>query len=250
MVRPLYPPRKKKKEKEPLPPLWKSPQIVGAGLITVGIVALFIYHSFSSSNVINPEGMPGGSSEGVFSFLKPSKYFKSKNSTSERAKEELVKMGISSDSKVLRKDVEAKDLREERRILAIQKFEAARESAERFSRERMEQRKKLNSGTSQQLKDAILSLESSDNLGIMKLERLLEEKLMKRGADSKDMDVLIFAFDSLAKVYEKKNMKDKAKEAYINAFKLMKKKAPESQGPEWDEAIGQVESMKTTSRSN
>lgn len=95
-----------------------------------------------------------------------------------------------------------------------------------------------------------MALEDSDNLGIMKLETLLEEKLLSHGAAHEDLDVIVFAYDSLAKVYESKNMPEKAKEAYVNVFKLMKKQAPDTQGPDWDNAIGNVEQMNVKSRGN
>ena len=47
----------------------------------------------------------------------------------------------------------------------------------------------------------------------------------------------------LALLYVRKNELEKAKEAYLNAFKLMKVQAPESQGPDWDSAIGNVEQI-------
>jgi hypothetical protein len=45
-------------------------------------------------------------------------------------------------------------------------------------------------------------------------------------------------------------MYDKAKEAYVNSFKLMKRQAPDEQGPDWDSAISNVEQLNATSRSN
>lgn len=108
-------------------------------------------------------------------------------------------------------------------------------------------KKKYETGTSSQLKEAVMSLEDSDLLGIMRLERLLEEKLLSKGAESQDLEALVFAYTQLAKTYEKKQMQDKAKDAYINAFKLMKKQAPETQGPDWDNAIRNVEQMNAKS---
>ena len=254
MVRPLYPPRRKPKAPPPpTPPLWKSPQLIGAGAIVLFLVVALGYHISARSNVINPEALPDGSvqSEGVLSFLKPSRHFKSKEANIAKEQEKMVQqMGIASSTKVFRKKVKAKDLREQRRILAIQKYEASRETALKLRQERERARRRLSSPATRQLKDAVTALEDHDNLGIMKLERLLEEKLVSRGAERKDLDSLIYAYDALAKVYEKKNMKEKAKEAYINAFKLQKERAPDSQGPEWDEAIGLVEQMRTRARNN
>ncbi|MGM0599062.1 MAG: hypothetical protein ACQETH_04510 [Candidatus Rifleibacteriota bacterium] len=250
MVRPLYPPRKK--APPPPPPLWKNPQLVGATAIILILVVVFVYH-FYSSRIINPQALPGGEkSESMFSFLEPSQYFKANSKIADLQKEKLKKMGINESSKALNSEVEAKDLREQRRILAIRKYEAARETAERRRREREELVKRLNSKTSQELKRAVVALEASDNLGIMKLESLLEEKLMESGAKSQDLDAIIYAYNSLAKVYEKKRMHDKAKNAYVSAFRLMKRRAPADQEPEWNAAIDEVEQMQTpaTSGSN
>lgn len=248
MVRPLYPPRKKMPP--PAPPLWKNPQLVSAAAIVAMIAIAFVYHFFSSG-IIDPEAVPGQqNSSGVFSFLKPSKYFKSDKKIAEIQKKQLGEMGINESVQALNTEVQAKDLREQRRILAMRKYEASRETAEKKQQEREELRRKLSSSTSRQLKDAIVALEASDNLGIMKLERLLEEKLLSEGAKREDLDVIIFAYDSLARVYEEKSMYDKAKEAYLSSFKLMKKRAPNEQGPDWDNAIGNVEQMNTTVRNN
>ena len=125
----------------------------------------------------------------------------------------------------------------------MRKYEAARQTAERRVKEKEDQRQRLQSPSAQQLKDAVMALEDSNTLGIIKLERLLDER-SAAGGDSKDLDVLIFAYDRLAKTYQSKNMESKAKEAYINAFKLMKNQIPASQESDWDSAINTVEQMK------
>ncbi|MDD3149020.1 MAG: hypothetical protein PHD82_17135 [Candidatus Riflebacteria bacterium] len=251
MVRPLYPLRNPPGRPAPAPaaPLWKNPYLLGAASIVALLVVIFFWH-VSRSGIINPEAVPDGADHGVFSFLKPSKYFKGKPRDLAAHQQQLVKMGIASQSESLSRKIEAKDLREERRILAIQKYEASRETAARFQQEREELRRRLQSPTSLQLKDAVLALEDSDNLGIMKLERLLEEKLLSQGAAGEDLDALVYAYDRLAKVYENKNMQEKAKEAYVNVFRLMKRRAPDTQGPDWDGAIGNVEQLRVKSPGN
>ncbi len=248
MVRPLYPPRKK--EPPPPPPLWKNPQLIGAAAIVAILAFVFVYHFFSSG-VIDPQALPGGkSSSGVFSFLKPSKYFKPDGKIADLQKQKLTEMGINDSANALKQTVEAKDLREQRRILAMRKYEASRETADKKLQAREELRRKLDSPASRQLKEAFTALEASDNLGIMKIERLLEEKLMEKGTTRDELDVVIFAYDALGKIYEEKHMYDKAKEAYVNSFKLMKRQAPDEQGPDWDSAISNVEQLNATSRSN
>lgn len=251
MVRPLYPLKNPpgRPGSAPAVPLWKNPHLLGAASIVLVLVVVFVWH-VSRSGIINPESVPDGSGEGVFSFLKPSKYFGSKPRDLAAHQQQLVKMGIASQSESLSRKIEAKDLREERRILAIQKYEASRETAARFQQEREDLRRRLQSPTSLQLKDAVLALEDSDNLGIMKLERLLEEKLLTQGAAGEDLDALVYAYDRLAKVYENKNMQEKAKDAYVNIFKLMKRQAPDTQGPDWDGAISSVEQLSVKSPGN
>lgn len=252
MVRPLYPLKNPpgKPAQAPQGPLWKNPYLVGAAAIVLVLTAVFVFH-LSRSTIINPEVGPGGSgNEGLFSFLKPSKYFGSKTRDLGAHQRQLVAMGIASQSQSLNRQIEAKDLREERRILAIQKYEASRETAARFQQQREELRRKLQSPTSMQLKDAVMALEDSDNLGIMKLETLLEEKLLTQGAAGEDLDAIVYAYDRLAKVYESKNMQEKAKDAYLNVFRLMKKQAPDTQGPDWDNAIGNIEQLSVKSPGN
>lgn len=252
MVRPLYPLKNPPGKKAPQPslPLWKNPQLLVAAVLMIALGSVFIFH-FTRSDVINTASGPGGSDEeGLFSFLKPSKYFGARPSDLKVRQQQLARMGIATQSEVLNRKFEAKDLREERHILAIQKYEASRETSARFQQEREELRRKLSSPTSLQLKDAVMALEDSDNLGIMKLESLLEEKLLSQGAAHEDLDVLVFAYDRLAKVYEDKNMQEKAKEAYVNIFNLMKKQAPDSQGPDWDSAISNVEQLTVKSPGN
>lgn len=251
MVRPLYPLKTPpgKKSSAPPVPLWRNPHLLGAAAIVLVLGTVMIYH-LSRSNIINPEVTPGAD-DGVFSFLKPSRYFSSgAKDLQARHHQQLAKMGLATASEALSRKIEAKNMREERRIMAIQKYEASRENSVRFQQGREELRRKLDSSTSMQLKEAVVALEDSDNLGIMKLERLLEEKLLTQGAAHEDLDVIIHAYDVLAKTYESKNMTDKAKEAYVNVFKLMKKQAPDSQGPDWDNAISDVEQMVTKSPHN
>lgn len=252
MVSPLYPtPTFKKKtteKKEKTAPLWKNPNIMVAASIIVVLTVLFFFHKSGFGKKIDPTAGPAGSSGKGFSLS--SKYFESGETKdlSQIQQEKLERMGIKAESsEVLSKKLAAKDFREERRLMAISKYEAIREQADRRMREQDEKRKRYETGTSSQLKEAVMSLEDSDLLGIMRLERLLEEKLLSKGAESQDLEALVFAYTQLAKTYEKKQMQDKAKDAYINAFKLMKKQAPETQGPDWDNAIRNVEQMNAKS---
>lgn len=253
MVRPLYPLKNPpgRKSAQPAVSPYKNPHLIGAVSLVLVLLVLVIYH-FSGSGVIDPAVSPssGKSEKGLFSFLTPSRFSAGSRDLQEKHQQNMAKMGLATETEALSRPVEAKDLREQRRIMAIQKYEAAREVSDRFQQEREELRHRLNSPSSLQLKDAVMALEDSDNLGIMKLERLLEEKLHSSGADRKDLDVLVFAYDSLARVYEQKNMPEKAKNAYLNMFHLMKKQAPDSQGPDWDSAISNIEQLNPRPRGN
>ncbi|OGK05784.1 MAG: hypothetical protein A2W80_08440 [Candidatus Riflebacteria bacterium GWC2_50_8] len=253
MVRPLYPlktPPGQKPEKTAVP-LYKNPHLMGALALVAVLLVLVVYH-FSRSGVIDPDALPASSQSGgsIFSFLKPTRFSAGSRDLQTKHEQQMAKMGLATETEALSRPVEAKDLREQRRIMAIQKYEASREVADRFQQEREELRSRLNSPSSLQLKDAVMALEDSDNLGIMKLERLLEEKLHSQGASRQDMDVIVYAYDSLAKVYERKNMPEKAKDAYLNVFHLMKKQAPDSQGPDWDAAIANIEQLSSRPRGN
>jgi hypothetical protein len=257
MVKPLYPlsdispdQRKRMKDaekarKEYILSLCKNPYIISVVSIVLVLVIVIIVHSSGASNKLDTSADLSNKNEGSFSFLKPSKYFSSSKTKDIGAaqKEQLKQMGIDDHVESMGIKVEAKNLREERKILAMRKYEASRQTAERRIKEKEEHRQKLNSATSLQLKDAVMAAEDSGTLGIMKLEGLLKEKLLTSGGDRADLDVYIFAYERLAKAYENKNMEEKAKEAYLNAFKLMKVQAPESQGPDWDTAIGNVEQI-------
>lgn len=261
MVKPLYPlsdisPEKRKKQKEAekakqearkayIVSLCKNPYIISFVAIILVLIVVVSIHSSRSSKVLDASAGPGGQKEGALSFLKSSKYFSSKTKDIGAAqKEQLKEMGIDDRVESMGMKVEAKDLREERKLLAMRKYEASRETAERRVKERQEKKEKLQSATALQLKEAVMAVEDSDSpLGIYRLETLLDEKLRQTGGDSQDADVLIFACDRLARAYQKRNMDAKAKEAYINAFKLMKSQAPESQGPDWDNAINTVEQI-------
>ncbi len=262
MVKPLYPlsdisPDKRKKLKDAekarkayIIQLCKNPYLISIVVIIFILITVIIIHSTRSSNKLNASATVSAQGESGFSFLRPSKYFsRSKvKDIGTLQKEKLKEMGIDDKVESMEIKVEAKNLREERKILAMRKYEASRQTAERKVKEKEERRQRLNSSTSLQLKDAIMAAEDSNTLGIMKLEGMLNEKLLSTGGDSADLDVYIFAYERLAEAYQKKNMEVKAKEAYINAFKLMKYQAPESQGPDWDNAISNLEQI--TARSS
>lgn len=257
MVKPLYPlsdirPEERKKKQDEakarkayIIQLCKNPYILSVAAIILVLIVVVVVHSSRSKNVLDASANPSGQKEGGFSFLRSSKYFNSKaQDIGQSQKEQLKQMGIDDSVESMGVRVEARNLREERKILAIRKYEASRQTAERRVKEKEEQREKLSSGTARQLRDAVMAAEDSNTLGVMKLERLLEEKLLSTGGDSKDVDALIFAYDRLARAYQNKNMESKAKEAYINAFKLMKFQAPDTQGPDWDNAINTVEQIR------
>lgn len=264
MVKPLYtidgesPDKKKRRlerekaKKAYIISLCKNPYLISLAVILLVCIGVVTIHFYNRSNrVLNASSGLGGKKDGSLSFLRSSKYFNSKTKDIGAAQREQLKdMGINEKVDSLGTKIVAKDLREERKLLAIRKYEAVFQTAERRVQERKEKKERLQTATALQLKDAVMAVEESDSpLGIMRLESLLDEKLRLHGGDSQDADVLIYASDCLARAYQKRGMDEKAKEAYINAFRLMKSQAPNEQGSDWDSAIRDIEQVKTkTSR--
>jgi hypothetical protein len=255
MVRPLYPPRRPgKKASEADEPLWRNPYLLASGIGVALLVGIFFYHFLGGSNTVDPTAPAGPAGQGrdrrgFFSFLQSAIPWKTKP-TDLLAEDEVAGIGIPSATRSIFATAKPENYREQRRIMAFQKIEGARRLGEERQQAAADRRKHLETPTAHALRDAMESLETADNLGIMRLEGLLQEKLLSRGGNREDLDTLIFAFQNLGQVYERKNMKEKAREAYLSAFKLMKENAPDDQGRGWDEAIGQIESLPVTSRGN
>ena len=257
MVKPLYPlsdisPDKRKRlkdakkaKKKAILEIVKNPYLVSVVLVLIVLVFVVILHSSRSKNTLDASKPTGNQSEAGFSW-KLSKLFKSDKpkDIGTAQKEQLKQMGIDDNVESFEVKVEAKNLQEERKILAMRKYEASRQTAERRIKDKEELRQKLNSNKAIRLKEAVMAAEDSNMLGIMKLESFLDDSLRSTGGDSADADLYIVAYQHLAKVYQKNNREEKAKEAYINAFKLMKNQAPDYQGPEWDNAINNLEQIR------
>ena len=249
MVRPLYPLRPKPPAPPPpAPSALRNPYVVSAIVLVVVLVVTTVFHIRSRRNVVDPQALPGrqqSRSPGIFG---SSRHFTSEAvDISEQSKKQLSKLGISTDTQAFSQEIKATDLREQRRLMAIQKYSAIREEAERRERAQEELRQRRSSPASKQLKEAVKALESSDTLGIMRLERLIEDRLVRHGASSQDLDVIIYAYENLANAYIERGMPEKAKEAYVNSFRLMRDQAPSEQSAQWDRAVNTVEQMKTPS---
>ncbi|RCK74616.1 MAG: hypothetical protein OZSIB_0103 [Candidatus Ozemobacter sibiricus] len=249
MVRPLYP--RPKPEPAPEPPWWKSPSILGAGVGILALAVVAVVHFGTGPGVIDPGAGPGSGAArdgGWFSFLKPSRYIRPKP-IDVIAEEEWRELGLASGT-VAPPALKAENYREKRRLYAFQKYETVRQLAREKENERTEFERRRSTPTAMTLKEAVSALEDSDNLGIMKLESLLKEELQKQGAKSENLDILIFAFQNLGDTYTRKNMKQKAKEAYLNAFRLLKEKAPSEEGAQWDAAMAEIEKLDATTPGN
>jgi len=226
-------------------PLWKNPYVLAISGGVLVFLAVFIYHIFfRNDGVIDPTKVTAGNSKrgGVFGFLRDSLHWKKKPYDIFN-EEQLAEMGIPSGSTRVFNAAKKTDFRNQRRIFALRKYEAIKRLGDERKAEKEEFYRRMDRPEARQLKDAILSLNLADNLGIMKLENLLEEKLMKDGGRHQDIDLMIFAYKNLGQVYQKKNMQIKAKDAYLKVFQLLKAKAPAEQGPNWDQAIGEVEKI-------
>ncbi len=265
MVKPLYPlsditPDRRKKlkdaekakkqaKKEYVLQLVKNPYLISVVVIIVVLILVVTIHSKKSSNTLNASATVSGKKEDSSFSLKLSKVF-STGKTKDigvAQKEQLKQMGIDEKAETFGIKIQAKNLREERKMLAIRKYEATRQTAERRARDKEESRQKLNSNTSLRLKEAIMATEDSNMLGLMKLEGFLDDSLRNTGGDSSDVDLYIIAYEHLAKAYQKNNREEKAKEAYMNAFKLMKSQAPDTQASDWDNAISNIEQIRAKS---
>lgn len=248
MVRPLYPPRhKSSKEDNALPPWWKSYQLWLAGLLVAAIGGVTVYHfggdlgipGLPTSNTITDTTPSRGG--GYFSFLKGSNLWRKTSNSLDTHEEELAELGLPTETvRVLAADAKSENFRDRRRRFAIEKYEAGRRLADEQEKEQSEFQRQRTSPVALELKDAVMALDASDNLGVLKLEGLLREQLLKTGGKRENLDILVYAFQNLGDVYTRKNMKLKAKESYLSAFQLMKEQAPAEQGPEWDRVIAEI----------
>ncbi|HEY9072267.1 MAG TPA: hypothetical protein VIV61_18545 [Candidatus Ozemobacteraceae bacterium] len=259
MVRPLYPPRRKTGHEEPpAAPWWKSPQILLAGVCVLVVGGVTVYHfggfagipGLPSSNTIS-DTTPSGSRGGYFSFLKGSNLWKKTSTSIDMHEDELADLGLSTDTaRTFAAAGKVDNYRDQRRRFAIEKYEGSRRLAEEHMKEREEFQRQRSSPVALELKDAIEALDASDNLGVLKLEGLLQEQLLKTGGKRENLDILVYAFQSLGDVYARKNMQKKAKESYLAAFQLMKEQAPAEQGPEWDRVISEVQRLEAKEAGN
>ncbi|NLI76037.1 MAG: hypothetical protein GX442_06285 [Candidatus Riflebacteria bacterium] len=251
MVRPLYPRPKNKPEATPETPWWKNPSLLLAGLGVLSLVLVTVFHFGASGRAIDPTATPATRKDdgGWFSFLRPSKLFRPKNIQVIEA-EEWANLDLGSGPVEAVAGLKAENFREKRRLYAFQKYEAARQLAREKEDEKAEFYRRRSTPTAQNLREALAALEDSDNLGIMKLETLLNNELLKSGGKSENLDILIFAFQNLGDSYVRKNMKKQAKDAYLNAFRLIKEKAPSEEGANWDGVIAEVEKLDATTPGN
>lgn len=251
MAQPLYPLRSKPQKKpEAKNKLWKNPYILGTVAIIIVMSGMFFNHLRSRRNVINPDSAPtrasAEESRGLFSFMNRSRHFQSEAANIE-SRNRLARFGIATDTDALSIAPKVADLREQRRAEAIQKHLAAREDADRHTRRREEHLARLSTPFARQLETAVTSLNTSDRLGIMQLERILEERSNQPGI-TEDADAIIMGYTSLAEAYVERNMPEQARAAYINAFRIIKQQAPAEQRPEWQKSITAIEEARAEPR--
>ena len=219
--------------------------MIGIALGVLLLVGSVLYHAFfSGSGVIDPTRPAGPASQkgGVFAFLKQSLHWK-KKPVDIFDEDQLEKIGIPSGTTRVFNAGRDQEFKNKKRMFALRKYEGIKRLGDDRLAAKEEFYRRMNRPEARQLKDAIVSLDMADNLGIMKLENLLQEKLLKDGGRFQDIDLMVFAFKKLGQVYQKKNMQEKSKEAYLQVFRLMKEQAPAEQGPEWDKAISEVEKL-------
>ncbi|MFZ2959872.1 MAG: hypothetical protein WA705_23585 [Candidatus Ozemobacteraceae bacterium] len=242
MARPLYP-RKKGATEKPEAPLWRNPYLVLSGLGVLALSSVATYHFVFAPAVISDRT---GSAEkgGFFSFLNRPLF--SKNQPLELATEEMEALGIASSAGKAFVGVRAENYREKRRLSAMQKYEGIRIQGDERRQRLLDVQVMRNSGMGLEFKEAFTALQDADNLGIMKLENLLQSEVAKGGMSGEKLDIVIYAYQTLGETYAKKQMKEKAKGSYMNMLRLMKERAPQEQDAQFSEAISKVEELRVT----
>lgn len=244
MARPLTP-RKKTNQNEPEPSLWKNPYILAGGFGILLLSGVTVYHFTIGSNVIGDRTGTTGSGFSLFG----RQMFTTKPSL-ELGGDDLEAMGISSQSRRAFVGVKPENFREKRRLFALQKYEGIRTQADDRRKLMVESQLARSTGFGGELKNAFASLQDADNLGIMKIENLLQGEIKKGGMSSEKLDMMIHAYQTLAETYARKQMKEKARGAYMNVLRLMKERAPSEQEAQFNDAITQVEAVRVTAPDN
>ena len=204
-MEPMYqaPVFKKKKtavktEKPTQKKIWQNPHfLTGASIVAVFLIAAIIHFSFGKK--LDPKA----SSTSKKGFTTNSHFFSdgTAKDLSEIQKKKLEEIGLKTEEiaknkeeSVLKKQIKAKNFQEQRRIMAMSKYEAIRERAESRERLKAENKKKYETGTAGQLKDAVMALKQNDMYGLLKLENMLDERFRQSGADSQDLTAHTYHF--------------------------------------------------------
>jgi len=258
----LKPPHFRKKNAQETPEegsVWLNPYFAGIVVGGIVLIGVLVYHFFFSGPIVGDKisardsSANGGDSKTAFSFLGRS--FFSKKPPLDLSSEDLEAMGIPEETKLTFKGVVPENFREKKRLVAIQKVEAARKAGNERTKIISELVNQRNSGVNLDLREAVETIQDADNLALMKLESFVERQKAARGASSApatkgENESLLFAYQCLTDIYLKKRMKEKAVDAYLNYLKIMKEKAPEGQGQLYDQAISEFERARVTSAGN
>lgn len=199
-------------------PLWKNPYIFGIALSTLVLLVVFSYHFLREESVLIDKPSSSGKTS-LFSSLFGKSYTSSKEPL-ELSEEEMDIIGIPKEQRKSFMALKPENFREKRRLFAMNKHQEIQKLGEERHQAIVLINEQRNSRVGQGLRDAIAAINESDNLGIMKLEGLLTNEMANPKTENSDS--IIVGFISLGDVYAKKGMKQKAREAYLNALKLMK----------------------------
>ncbi|NLM16736.1 MAG: hypothetical protein GX221_03335 [Candidatus Riflebacteria bacterium] len=223
----MYPQRlkiKKRPEKLDLSRIYKNPHVIMVFLTILALIGVVIYHFATYDNKILK------SDKGEKISFTQSRHFKEKQEEIYTAQQKrlIEQMDISANAEVLSPkaaaDIKIENIKEQRQLVNIRKYEAIRYTMEERNQEREARRKHLESPQAARLKDAVMALEDSETLGILKLESFIKDK--GYSATPEEAELVIYAYDKLAKAYMDKNLPSKAKETYSDMLQLMKKNAP------------------------
>lgn len=253
MARPPLQHRRKESKKPAEESAWLSPYLIGAFFGVFALTSVTFYHFFYAGSVVEDRTgvtQSAGSQikTAVASFFGRTVF--SQKPTTDLAKDEIDALGISPETQKQFEGAAPENYREKRRLYAMQKYAGARKIADERHRILSEEAAHRNTPAAAELKDAIESVQDSENLGLMKLESFVSTQINNKSYDRNSIDTVIFACQNLTEIYVRKNMKDKAKESYLNYLRLMKEKAPEDQGQGADQAISEVEKINVTATGN
>jgi hypothetical protein len=225
--------------------LWLNPYLLGAGFGALALVGVMVYHVFFAVPTLKDSpssSSASGSSSGPKSSSLFGRSLFSQKPVLDLNSAEMDALGISKENRKMFDGVVPENFREKRRLQAMEKYEGHRRSGDERNKMLVDVAKRRSDPAALELREAFESLRDSETLGLMKLESFVTaESAKQQSGSTPNADALAYAYQTLTDMYIKKNMRGKAKEAYIQYLRVMKEKAPAEQGQSCDQAISEIE---------